>query len=145
MPIRRERDGQLAPGALKQLMVASEKELGPWYAVHHGYEVQICNNAEPFHRTGAIYSLAKAADLPKEKPADWHTMVITLQDQRVLVSVDGKPVTWFDPTSPDIPQQRQWFEPKREPKRPVVGYIGLQNHDPGDVVWFKEISVQVAK
>jgi hypothetical protein len=27
-------------------------------AVHHGYEVQICDNAEPYHRTGAIYSLA---------------------------------------------------------------------------------------
>ena len=26
--------------------------------------------------------------------------------------------------------------------RPATGYIGLQNHDPGDVVWFKEISVR---
>ncbi len=31
---------------------------------------------------------------------------------------------------------------KREPKRPLKGYIGLQNHDPGDVVWFKEINVR---
>jgi hypothetical protein len=140
-PIRREPDGKLVPGAIEQLMAASEKELGPWYAVHHGFEVQICNDADPFHRTGAIYSLAKAADLPK-KSADWHTMVITLQEQRVLVSVDGKPVTSFDPTSPDVPKQQEWYEPKRESKRPAVGYIGLQNHDPGDVVWFKEISVQ---
>jgi len=33
-------------------------------------------------------------------------------------------------------------EPKREPKRPEAGYIGLQNHDPGDIVWFKEVSVR---
>ena len=26
--------------------------------------------------------------------------------------------------------------------RPVAGYLGLQNHDPGDVVWFKEVSVR---
>jgi hypothetical protein len=30
----------------------------------------------------------------------------------------------------------------REPKRPVVGYIGLQNHDPGEIVWFREVSVR---
>jgi hypothetical protein len=23
-----------------------------------------------------------------------------------------------------------------------MGYIGLQNHDPGDIVWFREISVR---
>ena len=39
-------------------------------------------------------------------------------------------------------KSKEWFEPKREPKRPVAGYIGLQNHDPGDVVWFKEVSVR---
>jgi hypothetical protein len=44
--------------------------------------------------------------------------------------------------SPDIPRERKWFESKREPKRPLVGYIGLQNHDPGDVVFFKEVSVR---
>jgi hypothetical protein len=26
--------------------------------------------------------------------------------------------------------------------RPETGYIGLQNHDPGDEVWFKEVSVR---
>ena len=29
-----------------------------------------------------------------------------------------------------------------EAKRPLAGYIGLQNHDPGDVVFFKEVSVR---
>jgi hypothetical protein len=33
-------------------------------------------------------------------------------------------------------------EPIRELKRPTHGYIGLQTHDPGDVVWFKEVSVR---
>lgn len=34
------------------------------------------------------------------------------------------------------------MEPIREIKRPTTGHIGLQNHDPGDVVWFKEVSVR---
>jgi hypothetical protein len=51
-------------------------------------------------------------------------------------------VTSFDATDPNLPPRKQWHEPKREPKRPQAGYIGLQNHDPGEIVWFKEVSVR---
>jgi hypothetical protein len=60
----------------------------------------------------------------------------------VLVDLDGQRVTTFDSTARNLPPQKQWHEPKREPVRPESGYIGLQNHDPGDLVWFKEISVR---
>jgi hypothetical protein len=140
--VQRDKDGKLLPKMLEKLMDASAKDLGPWYAVHHGYEVQICDQADAYHRTGAIYSLAKAATLSK-KPADgWSTMLITLKGNLVLVEIDGKAITSFDPDSKDVPAQKQWHEPSREPKRPQVGYIGLQNHDPGDVVYFKELSVR---
>jgi len=69
-------------------------------------------------------------------------MVITLEGNRVLVDIDGKRVTAFDPEGKDVPAARKWFEPKREPVRPRSGYIGLQDHDPGDVVYFKEVSVR---
>ncbi len=69
-------------------------------------------------------------------------MIITLSGNQIFVDLDGQRVTSFDPASPKVPRERQWFEPKREPKRPLTGYIGLQNHDPGDVEWFKEISVR---
>ena len=51
-------------------------------------------------------------------------------------------MTTFDPAGPGVPARKQWHEPKRDPKRPEAGYIGLQNHDPGDVVWFREVSVR---
>ena len=69
-------------------------------------------------------------------------MLITLQGNLVLVDIDGKRVTRFDPQGKDVPADREWYEPKREPKRPTKGHIGLQNHDPGDVVAFKEVSVR---
>jgi hypothetical protein len=140
--VRRGKGGHLSEGELEKLMEASDKELGPWYAVHHGYEVQICDAADEYHRTGAIYSLSKAAPLPAGRPGGWRTMVITLRGRQVLVDVDGKRVTTFDPEGTDVPRARLWHEPKRRPKRPEVGYIGLQNHDPGDVVHFKEVSVR---
>jgi hypothetical protein len=140
--VRRNKDGGLAEGSLAKLMDASEGERGPWYAVHHGYEVQICDDSDDYHRTGAIYSLAKAAALPNKRPTDWRTMVITLRGNLVLVDIDGKRVTTFDPDSKDVPRDRKWYEPKREPKRPRSGYIGLQNHDPGDIAYFKAVSVR---
>jgi hypothetical protein len=141
-PLRRNKDGSLSKDELKQLIDASDKDRGPWYAVHHGYEVQICDRGDGYHRTGAIYSLATATAAPTKKPMEWKTMVITLQGNLVLVDVDGKRITTFDPDSKDVPARKEWFEPRREPKRPRKGYIGLQTHDPGDVVYFKEISVR---
>ena len=140
--VGRNKDGGLLEGSIEKLKESSEKELGAWYPVHHGYEVQICDASDEWHRTGAIYSLAKAASLPNQRSTDWKTMVITLKGNLVLVDIDGKRITTFDPDSADAPRGRKWFEPKREPKRPKSGYVGLQNHDPGDVVYFKEVSVR---
>ena len=139
-PARRDAKGKLPTDELKKFMDASEKEQGAWYAVHHGYEVQICDTGNEWNRTGSIYSLAKANF--KMEGADWRTMIITLDGNKILVDLNGKRISTFDPSSPDVPKDRQWHEPRREPIRPQVGYIGLQNHDPGDVVWFREVSVK---
>jgi hypothetical protein len=139
-----DRDGKLSEAMVRLLTEASDKELGPWYAVHHGYEVQIKDESEPFHRTGAIYSLARAEALNPAAAGSWRTMLITLAGERIRVELDGRQICTFDSKSPEIPLTRQWYEPKREPRRPQIGYIGLQNHDPGDVVWFKEVSVRSA-
>jgi hypothetical protein len=140
--VERKKDGGLAEGSLQRMMEASNKGQGPWFAVHHGYEVQICDASDEYHRTGAIYSLAKAAPIPNQQPDNWKTMVITLKGNLVLVDIDGKHVTTFDSESKDVRSERKWYEPKWEPKRPRSGYIGLQNHDPGDVVYFREVSVR---
>jgi hypothetical protein len=140
--VHRDKDGKLSEAELEKLKSASEKEQGPWYAVHHGYEVQICDDADELHRTGAIYSLARATAAPRKRPGEWKTMLITLKGNLVLIDIDTRRVCTFDPDSKDVPRQRKWHEPKRKPKRPAVGYIGLQNHDPGDIVTFKEVSVR---
>ena len=121
---------------------ASEKQLGAWYAVHHGFEVQINDAGDSWHRTGAIYSLAEAAALPANPTAEWRTMVITLNGESVITEVDGAAVSKFDAAATNLPPRKSWSEPIREIKRPTDGYIGLQNHDPGDVVWFKEVAVR---
>ena len=139
--VRREKDGKLSAEMIARMQEASDKEQGAWYAVHHGYEVQICNTGDALHRTGAVYSLAPAAVADRPQ-GEWRTMLITLDGNLVRVELDGKLLTTFDPASKDNPPRKIWHEPKRDAKRPESGYLGLQTHDPGDVVWFKEVSVR---
>ena len=139
-----ERDAAGKPSAIsgQKVQVSAAREEGPWFAVHRGYEVQIADGGDPFHRTGAIYSLAPSSAVSKQAAGEWRTMIITLAGDQIFVDLDEQRITKFDPHNPDLPPQKQWYEPKREPKRPEAGYIGLQNHDPGDIVWFKEVSVR---
>ncbi len=110
----------------------------PWYAVHKGYEVQIEDSGDEFHRTGAIYSLSKAAAFPPAADG-WNTLEIRLEGQTTTVSVNGEVVNTFQGDQP-VPERTKYYEPQRGP-RPDSGYIGLQNHDARSTVRFREISL----
>jgi len=137
----RDAAGKISKESMAKMQESGERDEGPRYAVHHGYEVQIADGSDSFHRTGSIYSLAPSS-AAATKGGTWRTMLITLDGEQILVDLDGQRVSSLDLASKDLPPRKQWHEPKREPKRPVAGYIGLQNHDPGDVVWFKEVSMR---
>ncbi|HWB06539.1 MAG TPA: DUF1080 domain-containing protein [Verrucomicrobiales bacterium] len=141
-----ERDaaGKPSKESAEKMKASSEREEGPWYAVHHGFEVQIADGGDEWHRTGSIYSLAPSSFAAKNA-GEWRTMIITLTGDKVQVEIDGKQVSSFDSKTASPPARVQWYEPKREHKRPETGYFGLQNHDPGDIVWFKEVSVRALK
>ena len=141
--VRRDEKGKLPPAQIAKMQEASETDNGAWYAVHHGYEVQMCDTGDALHRTGAIYSLAPSAyESPEEFSNNWRTMIITLDGNQVRIEQDGKLLSTFDPASKNIPERKIWHEPRREPLRPEIGYFGLQTHDPGDIVYFKEVSVR---
>lgn len=110
----------------------------PWYAVHKGYEVQIQDDADEFHRTGSIYSLSKAVTFPASDDG-WNTLEIALDGQTTTVSVNGKVVDTFRGDQP-VPARVKYYEPQRGP-RPDSGYIGLQNHDEKSTILFREVSV----
>jgi hypothetical protein len=111
----------------------------PWFAVHHGYEVQICAGQDEWHRTGVIYSMTRTAEEPDLPPGQWNTLDIEMRGDLVGVTLNGVRLTDFDPSQPVPPRQKD-YEPERGP-RPAHGYIGLQNHDAGSVVYFREVSV----
>ena len=115
-----------------------DKPTEPWMPVNKGYEVQIDDSADDFHRTGVLYSFTKAKVKPQAR--EWNTMEITLDGDRTVVTVNGEIVTDFR-EGDVVPDRKQSYEPERGP-RPKSGYIGLQNHDDKDVVWFREVSVR---
>src|SRR3954452_6226872 len=81
--VKRGPDGSLSKEEVEKMRKASETEDGAWYAVHHGFEVQIADNGDGAHRTGAVYSLSKAEEAPKLKDDGWRTMVISLRATKV--------------------------------------------------------------
>jgi hypothetical protein len=116
---------------------------GPWDAVNHGYEVQIHNGGDEWHRTGCLYSFTKAKNIVNARVGDWSTMLITLRGKRTIVEIDGVLVTDFTEGQP-VPERKLWHEAIRGP-RVGSGYIGLQNHGGDARVHFKEVSVAPLK
>lgn len=112
----------------------------PWFAVNRGYEVQIENNGDEYHRTGCLYSLTRAIQNVSAKVGDWNTMLITLDGTRTKVEVNGVLVTDYR-EGEAVPPRTKDHEPTRG-LRPASGYIGLQNHDDTTSVRFREVSVR---
>jgi len=116
-----------------------------WMPIHYGYEVQIDNHPEiwdedEYHYTGTLYSLNKPAAKVGKPGPEWNTFEIILQGTRTVVFVNGVKVTDFTEGDP-VPERIFDWEPLRGP-RPEYGFIGIQNHDEENVVFFKEISVK---
>jgi hypothetical protein len=120
----------------------ADKPKDEWYAVHHGFEVQIMDQGTEGRSTGSIYTFAKAAVKPA-KSGDWNTLEITLKGNRITTAINGVQVADFDSSElkPDAPDVSGEGDPARRP-RPESGYIGLQNHDENSVVYFKDVSVR---
>lgn len=120
----------------------AEKPDDPWDAVHHGFEVQIADDGPGSRGTGSIYTFAEAKAQPG-KAMEWNTLEVTLKGTRISTEINGTPVAEFDSSAlkPGAEDRSGPGDPARGP-RPEKGYIGLQNHDEGSVVRFKEVSVR---
>jgi hypothetical protein len=120
----------------------ADRPVDPWYAVHHGFEVQIMDRGNDGRSTGSIYTFANAA-AKSFKAGDWNTMEITLRGNHVVTRINGTQVTEFDSSSlkPPSADKTGAGDPARGP-RPESGYIGLQNHDGKSTVYFRDVSVR---
>ena len=102
-------------------------------------EAMLSNLGASLIKHGRIETTLTKAKARPGRPGEWNTLEITLDGPRTTVTVNGIQVTDHREGDP-VPPKAKWHEPNRGP-RPEEGFIGLQNHDDGDVVFFKEVSV----
>ncbi|UCC40267.1 MAG: DUF1080 domain-containing protein [Candidatus Aminicenantes bacterium] len=99
--------------------------------IRHSFEIQINNNGEGIHKTGAVYD-AEAPQVDAFKGAEeWNHMKITFRGSRIKVELNGILVVDWD----------------AEPRGKVrdfapEGYIGLQKHDSRSPIYFRNIFVK---
>ena len=97
----------------------------PWNPVNQGHEIQICDPPkDPKHRTGAVYDFEGPTHVPTRPIGEWNELEIRVAAQRYTISLNGEVVCEYDSG------------------RSLEGYVGLQNHNDGDTVWFRAVSVR---
>jgi sugar phosphate isomerase/epimerase len=99
--------------------------------IYHSFEVQIYDEGEGIHKTGAIYDAVATTADPSKPTGEWNNMTITCQGKRLQVELNGvRVVDWTE-------------EPRGKIKDfALEGYIGLQNHDSLSPVYFRNIYVK---
>jgi len=101
-----------------------------------GYEVQI-NNSHPDPRTtGGLYAVADVMNDSPVEDNEWFTQQVTVQGQRIVVSVNGKVTA--DYIEPESVQR----EPDIAGRRLSHGTFALQAHDPNSEVRVRKIMVR---
>jgi hypothetical protein len=101
-----------------------------------GYEVQVNNSHSDWRRTAGLYAVEDVRESPA-KDDEWFTMHITVQDKHIVVKVNG--IVVVDYTEPaGISETGYPNMPGRKVSR---GTFALQGHDPGSVVYYKNIMV----
>ena len=99
-----------------------------------GFECQVNNTHTDWIKTGSLYGICNTG-LTAAQDKKWWTQEIVVQGHSVTVMIDGKKVVQYvEPTGaqPGTDFQRKLDE----------GTFGLQGHDPGSTIRYKNIRVK---
>jgi hypothetical protein len=121
-------DVKTTPGSNSGIFFHTAFQDGGWPSV--GYETQINNSHGDPVRTGSIYNVVKLYE-SDSRDNEWWTQHLIVKGKNVVVKVDGKIVIDF--TEP---------EGVTGTRKLGKGTIALQQHDPGSVVFFKNIKLK---
>lgn len=99
--------------------------------IYHSWEVQIYDEGEGIHQTGAVYDAEAASRLASKGPGEWNHFKITFVGDHITVEVNGATVVDWD------------AEPRGKVEDFAArGYIGLQNHDRDTHTFFRNIFIK---
>jgi Domain of Unknown Function (DUF1080) len=134
-----------APGLSLPCEVGPAKTRPEWVAIYCGHEIQINDGTRDPQRTGSIYGFKPAVRSSVRPRGSWNDLSIRITgngDYTVTVTQNGRVLNTFR-NSPGQQSMRRGDPPTDDRQFPV-GYLGLQNHDAGDVVQFRDITATVS-
>ena len=99
--------------------------------IYHSFEIQIDDASEGIHTTGAVYDAVAPSARASRPPGEWNHYRITFDGGHITVELNGTRVIDWDA----LPSGKIRDVAPR-------GYIGLQNHDDGSPVQFRNIFVR---
>jgi len=97
-----------------------------------GYEAQVNNSHGDPKRTGGLYSVQDNFEAVA-KDNEWFNFHIIVNGKRIILKINGKTVT-------DYTEPEGLVRPDRQLSS---GTFALQAHDPGSVIYYKNIKVKV--
>lgn len=101
----------------------------------HGYEAQVNNSHEDWRRTGSLYAVEDIRESPVDDN-EWFEYHIMVRDKQITLQVNGE--TTVDYTEPPDPPRL----PDMRERKLSRGTIALQAHDPGSVVYYRNIRIK---
>lgn len=99
-----------------------------------GFESQVNTSHSDWKKTGSLYDVVNVSQ-PLSRDGQWWTQEILVEGRKVTVKVDG--VIVLEYTEPPGAQAGAPFTRKL-----AAGTFGLQAHDPGSVVRYRNIRVK---
>ena len=122
------------PNANSGLYIHTEFQDKGWPA--KGYECQVNNSHKDWRRTGGLYAIEDVKEAPA-KDGEWFEMHITVMGKDITIAVDGKEtVSYTEPENAERPANMKGRLLDR-------GTLGIQAHDPGSEVHYKDLRVKV--
>ncbi len=103
-----------------------------------GYEVQVNNSQSDWKRTGSLYNILNVQETYVTDNV-WYTEYIKVEGKRVIVKIND--IVVVDYTEPENPKRSEGEVNRLISK----GTFAIQAHDPGSVVFYKDIMVKQLK
>lgn len=101
----------------------------------HGYEAQVNNTHGDRKKTGGLYDVKDVLDNSPAKDNEWFDYHVKVEGKTIVITINGKETVNY--TEPEGKQ------PGRQFTRVLTeGTFGLQCHDPGAAVRYKDIQVR---
>lgn len=126
-------DVKTTPGSNSGVFFHTAYQETDWPA--QGHEAQVNNSHQDWRRTGSVYNVKDVRETPA-KDDEWFEYHILVRGNQMTFKINGETVNEYTeaPAGPQVPD--------RPGRKLSHGTIALQAHDPGSLVYYRNIRIK---